>query len=252
MSPQPKSEMPFPSDVAPLIGLPSRMDPGTDTQYLSRHYADAILDAGGIPVIIPLLEKPSALRSLAETLDGILLTGSSSDVDPQAYGAEREPACGPVQPLRDATDFQLLDVALNRKKPVLGICFGMQSVNVFLGGTLIQDIDTRIGNTIVHDNPSTEGRAAHGIEIRQGSVLEELVPGVKAEVNSTHHQAIDRVAPGLEVIARAPDGIVESVISLGSDPWILGVQWHPERSFRYDRLSKKIFELFLSRCRTPL
>jgi len=71
-------------------------------------------------------------------------------------------------------------------------------------------------------------------------------------VNSTHHQAIDRVAPGLEVIARAPDGIVESVISLGSDPWILGVQWHPERSFRYDRLSKKIFELFLSRCRTPL
>jgi putative glutamine amidotransferase len=239
------------NNAAPLIGLPSRMDPGTDTQYLSRHYADAILDAGGIPVIIPLLENPSAIRSLAETLDGILLTGSSSDVDPREYGADREPACGPVQPLRDATDFQLLDIALNRKKPVLGICFGMQSVNVFLGGSLIQDIDTHIGKTIVHDNSSTEGRPAHGIEIIQGSVLHELVRGDKAEVNSTHHQAIDRVAPGLEVIARAPDGVVESVISRDSDCWILGVQWHPEKNFRYDTLSKKIFELFLSRCRTP-
>jgi putative glutamine amidotransferase len=227
------------------------MDPGTDTQYLSRHYADAILDAGGIPVIIPLLEKPGAIRGLAETLDGILLTGSSSDVDPQEYGAEREPACGPVQPLRDATDFQLLDIALKSKKPVLGICFGMQSVNVFLGGTLIQDIDTRIGNSVVHDNPSTDGRPAHAIEILQGSLLEELVAGVKAEVNSTHHQAIDHVAPGLEVIARAPDGVVESVISRDSDSWILGVQWHPEKSFHYDLLSRKIFELFLSRCRTP-
>jgi putative glutamine amidotransferase len=227
------------------------MDPGTDTQYLSRDYADAILDAGGIPVIIPLLEKPGAIRGLAQTLDGILLTGSSSDVDPQEYDAEREPACGPVQPLRDATDFQLLDIALNRKKPVLGICFGMQSMNVFLGGTLIQDIDARIGNAIVHNNPSTEGRPAHGIEIVQGSVLEELVPGVKAEVNSTHHQAIDRLAPGLEVIARALDGVVESVTSRGSDSWILGVQWHPEKSFRYDMLSRKIFELFVSQCRTP-
>src|SRR5262249_31554207 len=106
------------------------MDPGSDSQYLSRQYVDAILDAGGIPVIIPLLEKPSSIRGLAQSLDGIPLTGSSSDIDPQEYGSDREPVCGPVQPLRDQTDFQLLDIALKRKRPVLGICFGLQSLNV--------------------------------------------------------------------------------------------------------------------------
>src|SRR5262249_5306251 len=126
---------------------------------------------------------------------------------------------------------------------------GLQSLNVFMGGTLIQDIDSRVGNTIVHDNPGTEGRPAHGIEILQGSVLHELAEGLTADVNSTHHQAIDRVASGLEVIAKAPDGVVESVVGSGSDSWILGVQWHPERSYRYDKLSKRMFELFVSRCR---
>ena len=241
--------MPFQTDAAPVIGLPCRMDPGGDNQYLSRQYADAILGAGGIPVIIPLLEKPSVIRGLADTLDGVLLTGSSSDIDPRKYGADRESQCGPVQPLRDQTDFQLLDIALSAKKPVLGICFGMQSLNVFMGGTLIQDIGTRVGTTIVHNNPGTEGRPAHGIEISPGSVLQELAGGLKADVNSTHHQAIDRVASDLRVIARAPDGVVESVINADSGRWILGVQWHPEKSYQYDLLSKRIFELFMSRCR---
>ena len=251
MSTQPKAKIPSQIDAPPVIGLPSRMDPGADNQYLSRQYADAILGAGGIPVIIPLLEKPSVIRGLTDTLDGVLLTGSSSDVDPRKYGADREPQCGPVQPLRDETDFQLLDIALSTRKPVLGICFGMQSLNVFMGGTLIQDIGSRVGTTIVHDNPGTEGRPAHGIEISPGSVLQELAGGLNADVNSTHHQAIDRVAPGLHVIARASDGVVESVINADSDRWILGVQWHPEKSYRYDLLSKRIFELFMSRCRTP-
>lgn len=234
----------------PIIGLPARMDPGTDSQYLSRQYADAISAAGGTPVILPLLERPSAIRRLAESLDGILLTGSSSDVDPERYGERRETGCGPVQPLRDKTDFMLLEVALKNKKPVLAICYGMQSLNVFMGGTLIQDIPrSNVGTSIRHMDPETEGRPSHGVEIVAGSVLETLAGGEDPRVNSTHHQALDRLGSGLEIIARAPDGIIESVQGTAQDAFVLGVQWHPEKSFGYDTLSRNIFELFLERCR---
>ena len=237
-------------DNIPIIGLPARMDPGTDSQYLSRQYADAVSAAGGIPVILPLLDDPRTIQHLVENLDGILLTGSSSDIDPCKYGVTREPACGPVQPLRDETDFMLLEVALKRKKPVLAICFGMQSLNVFLGGTLIQDIASSKPETrIRHMAPESEGRPTHEVEIVAGSILETLAEGEQPRVNSTHHQALDRLGSGLEVIARAPDGIVESVRGTAGDGFILGVQWHPEKSFSYDPLSSNIFKLFLQHCR---
>jgi putative glutamine amidotransferase len=239
-----------PGDSIPIIGLPARMDPGTDSQYLSRQYADAVCAAGGTPVILPLLDDPRAIRHLVENLDGILLTGSSSDIDPNRYGVSREPGCGPVQPLRDETDFMLLEVALERKKPVLAICFGMQSLNVFMGGTLIQDIMSSKPETrIRHMAPESEGRPSHDVEILAGSILETLAEGEPPRVNSTHHQALDRLGSGLEVIARAPDGIVESVRGIAGDGFILGVQWHPEKSFGYDALSTNIFKLFLQRCR---
>ena len=239
-----------PGDNIPIIGLPARMDPGTDSQYLSRQYADAVCDAGGTPVILPLLDDPRAIRHLVENLDGILLTGSSSDIDPLRYGMSREPDCGPVQPLRDETDFMLLEVALERKKPVLAICFGMQSLNVFMGGTLIQDIMSSKPETqIRHMAPESEGRPSHDVEILAGSILEILAEGEQPRVNSTHHQALDRLGSGLEVIARAPDGIVEAVRGTAGDGFILGVQWHPEKSFGYDTLSRNIFKLFLQRCR---
>jgi putative glutamine amidotransferase len=226
------------------------MDPGTDSQYLSRQYADAVCAAGGTPVILPLLDDPRAIRHLVENLDGILLTGSSSDVDPQRYGELRQPGCGPVQPLRDETDFMLLEVALERKKPILAICFGMQSLNVFMGGTLIQDIPSAKPETAIrHMDPESEGRPSHDVVILPGSILATLAPEEQPRVNSTHHQALDRLGSGLEVIARAPDGIVESVRGTAGDGFILGVQWHPEKSFGYDALSKNIFELFLQRCR---
>ena len=223
------------------------MDPGTDTQYLSRQYADAVAGCGGTPVVLPLLEDPRELDSLARRLDGVLLTGSSSDVDPAHYGSDRLPACGAIQPLRDRLDFRLLDLALARRVPVLAICFGMQSLNVFLGGTLVQDIPSVLGSAIEHQNPGSEGRPSHGIEIARGSVLERLAGGTDGMVNSTHHQAVDRVGEGLDVIARAPDGIVEAVAARGGEPFILGVQWHPERSFAHDPFSRNIFELFLAR-----
>jgi putative glutamine amidotransferase len=232
----------------PLIGLPARMDPGKDSQYLSRQYPDAVLAGGGTPIIVPLVEVPESLRPLADILDGILLTGSRSDVDPAGYSAAREEACGPVQPLRDKTDFMLLEVAARRRIPVLAICFGLQSLNVFAGGSLIQDIATHLKTPIWHSNPSSNGRPSHPIDIAAGSLLEELAGGTQSKVNSTHHQAVARVGRNLEVIARAPDGVIEALAGEDSSHWILGVQWHPEKSFSYDRLSRRIFELFIASC----
>jgi putative glutamine amidotransferase len=224
------------------------MDPGDDVQYLSRQYADAVAASGGIPTLLPLLEYPRQLRDLVQELDGIVLTGSSSDVDPAAYGAAREAACGPVQALRDRLDFELLEQAFAARIPVLGICYGLQSLNVFLGGTLIQDIPSALGSSIRHQDPETRGGPAHPIDIVPGSVLHRLAGGLQASVNSTHHQAIDRIAEGLEVVARAPDGVVEAVVGRTSDPAVLAVQWHPERSFAFDPLSRAIFEFFLAQC----
>lgn len=238
--------------TAPLVGMPARMDAGSDNQYLSRDYGDAIAGAGGIPVILPLLADPETLRRAVASLDGILLTGSGTDVDPARYGAERDAGCGPVQPLRDSTDILLLELAEERRLPVLAICYGMQALNVYRGGTLIQDIPSAVETGIAHQNPGSKGRPSHPIAILPGTILADLAGGSTATVNSTHHQAADRIGAGLEVIARAPDGIVEAVVGTEAGPLVLGVQWHPEKSFAYDRLSRSIFDLFLSRCRTAV
>jgi putative glutamine amidotransferase len=182
-------------------------------------------------------------------VDGILLTGSDSDIDPSHYGAEREPNCGSVQPLRDAIDFALLETARERRTPVLATCFGIQSLNVFMGGTLIQDIPSRIPTVIKHNYPGPATDFAHTIQIARGSMLETLAGSLEPWVNSTHHQAVDRVGGGLEVVARAPDGIIEALAGTADDHWILGVQWHPEKSFAHDTFSQNIFATFIDHCR---
>jgi len=202
-----------------------------------------------LPVVIPLLPTAEAVGPLADKLDGILLTGNDSDLDPALYRASRLDVCGPTQPLRDRMDFFLLEKAMKRGIPVLAICFGVQSLNVFLGGTLIQDIATEIDTPIRHSSPETKGSPIHGIQIKSGSVLEKLAGGPDAMVNSTHHQSVAQPGMGLEVTARAPDGVIESVAGTDKRHWILGVQWHPEKSFGCDEFSRNLFEYFLARCR---
>jgi putative glutamine amidotransferase len=236
-------------DAAPVIGMPAEMDPDSDMQYLSRHYSDAVSEAGGIPIVLPLLGTIESARSIAETLDGILLTGSHSDMDPSLYGAVRSEKCGRTQPLRDQMDLLLLLTAFRRRIPVLAICYGIQSLNVFCGGSLIQDIPTFLDTPIRHSNPETRDASAHGISIHSGSVLEEIARGTEIMVNSTHHQAIERSGKNLEIIARAPDGVIESIAGTNRNHWILGVQWHPEKSFSSDGFSRRLFEYFLARCR---
>jgi putative glutamine amidotransferase len=237
------------TDAAPWIGMPVQMDPGSDKQYLDRRYSDAIAEAGGSPLLIPLLATTQSIRAIAENLDGILLTGNSSDLDPSLYGSSRTDACGPVQPLRDRLDFFLLSTAITRKIPVLAICYGMQSLNVFLGGSLIQDIPTSCDTRIRHSDPESQGHPSHEIVISAGSLMEPIVGRLSAMVNSTHHQAIERPGQGLDVMARAPDGIVEAVSYSNPSHWMIGVQWHPERSLDYDDFSRKLFASFIAHCR---
>ena len=235
--------------AAPWIGMPVQMDPGNEKQYLSRNYPESIAGSGGLPVMIPLLAGRDVLLPIVETLDGVLLTGNDSDLDPLLYGASRLDVCGPNQPLRDKTDFFLLELAMARSIPILAICFGVQSLNAFLGGSLLQDIPSTIGDSICHSKSGSGEVPVHPILISPGSVLDQAAGSLEVSVNSTHHQAIDRPAPGLNIIARAPDGVIESVC--GTDPrqWVLGVQWHPERSFGVEAFSRKLFEIFLARCR---
>lgn len=234
---------------APLIGMPAQMDPGSDLQYLSRNYSDSIAGAGGTPVIIPLADAAERMLPVVEKLDGILLTGNDSDVDPSLYGAARSPRCGAAQPLREKMDFVLLESAFRRRIPVLAVCFGIQSLNVFCGGSLIQDIPESVGTDVRHNRLESGEAAFHKVNVSSGSVLEQIAGGTDAMVNSTHHQAIEHAGKNLEVTARAPDGMIESVVYSSRDHWVLGVQWHPEKTFCRDDFSRRLFEFFLVRCR---
>ena len=222
--------------MKPLIGICCRLDrtPGGDRFYLQREYSEAVLAAGGIPVLLPLLPDLEYAREIAGRLDAILLSGSASDVAPQQYGAERDPRVKDVHPERDALDFALVDHAIRTRTPLLGICFGTQALNVALGGTLIQHLETSID----HSNPQVR----HKVLVEPDSALARLGGVGEHLVNTSHHQAVERVAPVLRVSAHAPDGTIEAVEAAEPGRFLVGVQWHPERIWKESDISRALFE----------
>jgi putative glutamine amidotransferase len=232
------------STERPLIGITMRLD-AENSFYLRRSYGEAIEGAGGVPVYIPLIPKRGYLQELGDQIDGLVLSGSNSDIDPAYFGEEPHPKLGPVIPERDETDFILLEIAESRRLPLLAICFGMQSLNVSRGGTLIQDIESQISNPVKHEQGQTYNRQSHRIEIEPDSMLAQLAGGSTTRVNSSHHQAIKEVGRNLKVIARARDGVIEAVIDLRDDRFVLGVQWHPEVSWERDGFSQALFKSFI-------
>ncbi len=228
----------------PLIGITTRLD-AENTFYLRRYYAEAIESSGGAPVYIPLIPDRQYLSSLAGKLDGLLLSGSNSDLDPIFYGEEPHPKLGTVTPERDQTDLLLLELAEERKMPVLAICFGMQSLNVSRGGTLIQDIESQNLDALKHQQGQVPDRPSHHIKIETNSLLAQLNGSDLARVNSSHHQAIKQVGRDLRVIARAPDGVIEAVVDSRPDRFVLGLQWHPEVGWERDHFSRAIFRRFI-------
>ena len=227
----------------PLIGITERLNM-EDTFYLRRYYSEAVEAAGGVPIHIPLIPDREYLSALFDRLDGLVFSGSDSDLDPAFYGEDSHPKLGPVFPERDQTDLMLLELAETLAMPVLAICFGMQSLNVSRGGTLIQDIESQVTNPIKHEQGQVYSRPSHSIKIEADSLLAQLAAGASVRVNSSHHQAVAKVGRDLRVIASAPDDVIEAVVDTRTDRFVLGVQWHPEVAWQQDRLSQAIFSQF--------
>jgi putative glutamine amidotransferase len=243
------------SDVRPHIGIPWRTtkEERNATRQKLDYYFAAVRQAGADPVAVSLQLSPAQLADELGRLDGFVLPGSPSDVDPQRYGAAKDTKTAEVDENRDETDAALLAHAFATGKPVLAICYGCQALNVFLGGTLIQDVPSARPNALMHGKTdlaaaATAGDLQHKARLTAGSRLAMLNGSEQAVINSSHHQAIDLPGKGLFVTAHAPDGIVEGVEWDGDGQWVVGVQWHPERMTR-DAFAERLFRDFVAAVR---
>ena len=207
----------------PRIAIP--LDLGVSGRYEQpRAYADAVRDAGGLPLPVPCGD-PSLAGEYLALCDGLLVAGGDFDIPPERYGEARRPGCGPSRPGRTAFEEAMTVGALAAGLPVLGVCGGMQLLAVVRGGALHQHLPDDLG--VSHEQPPPKDVPSHPVEVAPGSILARLVGAGSLHVNSTHHQAVSRPGSGVAVSARASDGVVEA-IELDGHPFALGVQWHPE------------------------
>jgi putative glutamine amidotransferase len=231
--------------MPPRIAIP---EPTSDEpEYNQRslpQYIAAVEAAGAEPVVIHLREPQQIVAKLLASVQGVLLPGSGHDVDPQRYGEARAPETATDDPLRSAADELLLQDAFNLRKPILAICHGTQTLNVWRGGALIQDLKTQVNHM-----PGREVAEAHPVKIAEVSRLTEILAHSgesNAQVNSSHHQAIRTAGDNLRVVATSPiDGVVEAVELDAPDHFVVGVQWHPERTYSQSEFSRAIFSAFV-------
>lgn len=234
----------------PIIGLSMRLELETDRFYLGRDYSEALEGLGAIPYHISLIPNAEYISEIVKNVDGILLPGSDTDVDPLIFGEEPRPNLKKIIPEKESTDLMILAEAEKLNKNVLGICFGMQVLNVSRGGTLFQDIETDIDNPVKHEQGKPLARNSHSIEFEYQSLIARLITNKNdVRVNSHHHQAIGKVGENLKSTAWAKDGVIECIEDTREDRFVLGVQWHPELSWRTDELSRRIFAEFISACK---
>ena len=203
-----------------------RLDGDTSRVRLTAAYVTALESAGLIPLIVPPLSSASAAAAILDSVSGLVLTGGE-DVDPARYGEKRHEKIRSINAARDATEIALIEEAKARGKPILAICRGIQILNVALGGTLVQDIPSQLDTKIAHDEDSPRNSRSHDISIEPGSLIAKAVGTEHCTVNSFHHQSVKRVADGMRVTARSPDGVIEGLEST-DDWWVIAVQWHPE------------------------
>jgi putative glutamine amidotransferase len=267
--------------MPPRIAIP--MPHSTDHDYGERaipQYERAVALVGGDPVRVALDQTREAILKLMQTCDGVLLPGSNADVDPARFNAPRSPRTAAADPRRDVVDDLLLESAYSSRKPVLGICYGLQSLNVYRAGSLIQHIPDFLPEETRHRVNHEAGKkvpVAHSVEIEPESKLAKIVtaevesPGTEVRspracpelvegsevrrplvvpVNSSHHQSAEAIGNGLRVVARCPDdGIIEALEGTAPDHFVLAVQWHPERSVDDDAPSRAIFAALVGAAR---
>jgi putative glutamine amidotransferase len=234
--------------VRPLIGITTHThNDETNSRYaIHASYTRAVEVAGGAPILIPLDLGDDSLRAVFDRLDGLLIPGGV-DVDPKEYGEQVAPYCGSIDPAEDATEQRLLRWAFEKPLAILGICRGIQMLNVAAGGSLYQDVDAQLPNLLHH--PHIQGNPrnfrAHTIEVKPQSRLARALGTSQIEVNSRHHQAVKEVAPGFHVTAHAPDGIIEGIEPDDLRHFVLGVQFHPENLIDDDVRTVGIFKEFV-------
>lgn len=227
-----------------------RLELESERFYLGRDYSEALEALGAIPYHISLIPKADYISEIVKNLDGILLPGSDTDVDPLIFGEEPRPNLKKIVPEKEKTDLLVLEAAEKFEKNVLGICFGMQILNVARGGTLFQDIETDIENCVKHEQGKPMARNSHSIESKSEGLLSRLITESEVvRVNSHHHQAVKKVGKHLKVTAWAKDGVIECIEDTRDDRFVVGVQWHPELSWKTDELSRNIFAEFISACK---
>lgn len=266
----------MPADSRPRIALP--MPHSLDREYAERaisQYEGALVQAGAEPVRIPLDRANAEVMNLVERCVGVVLPGSKADVNPACFGAARSPHTAPADPHREAVDGLLLRDAYTWRKPIVGICYGLQSLNVFRGGSLVQHIPDFLPEEVRLrvDHKAGKVAVAHTIAIDRRSKLAQIVSAENREelgplpgdtnrtgnktlvpdgnelvlaVNSSHHQSANTIGEGLRVSARCPDdGIIEALEGMSLDHFVLAVQWHPERSVEADEASRAIFSALI-------
>lgn len=235
--------------MKPRIAIPV---PNSDPEYSTRalpDYLNSISGAGGEPVVIALNLSNVEAAQLAKSCDGILLPGSPADVDPQKYGEQPHPKTAAADPARDNIDELLLQDAHNMRKPILTICYGTQSLNVWRGGALVQHIESAVQHSRTPGAPRTEV-VQHTAHVEPDSGLRALAGAEQFTVNSSHHQSLAAPGDALRVVARSPeDGVIEAVEGTAAGHWVLGVQWHPERTFAQNEVSRRIFEKLVAEAR---
>ncbi len=243
------------SSYCPIIGIPCRSDtsgyyPGRPVDAQNVSYSHAIMQSGGIPILIPVAVTGDMLETLFAQMDGVLFSGGG-DIDPAYYHQPRlVENLSDIQVERDEHELRLARMAIARRKPFLAICRGIQVMNVAAGGSLYQDLATQNPNTIRHDFYYTDDQLprnyiAHDVRVNESSLLSKIVQTERVPVNSLHHQAIYHVADSLAVAGQSDDGVVEA-LEVPGHPFGLGVQWHPEELFFEQETARKLFTAFVT------
>lgn len=234
------------SDKKPVIALTPYFNIDRDEPYMRPAYLTAIRAAGGIPVILPLDLTQDDLTQLLDGIDGVLFTGGP-DIHPFYFGEDTQVNCGNVCLRRDKMELKLLELAMKAKKPIFGICRGIQLLNVGLGGDIYQDIPSQFHQEfpVAHTQPFAYDVPSHRVNVVADTWLGKMTHGSFLNVNSMHHQAVRRLAPGLVTCAYAANQLIEAIEKPDYPTFFLGVQWHPEYLWETDETMKRVWKAFV-------
>lgn len=236
-------------DLKPVIGIPGYLMRNTRYHELPFHanvtqqnLVDVLTEAGALPIVLPLSDVEN-VKQYVDQVDGILLAGGS-DVDPQNYNEQPQPLIKNVEPDRDEFEIAIIKEARKQNKPIMGICRGMQVLNVAFGGNLYQDLSYYDGLAIRHSQTTPIEFKTHAVKFKEGSFLADIF-GLEDSINTLHHQAVKDLGSIFEVTAWAPDGVIEAIESVDDGAKVIGIQWHPEETVATDPQSQELFNRFV-------